>query len=153
MPTDLTKCRKRTKYLCKCGPVCKVCGYGEHMAIHAGKIDNPNEVYGHEFEPAIRALVGDVDKLEQKISETKLAIKVMKRVQSNDEIAQPKVKRKYTKKNKVGKIIPNNIPPSSIKAAKKVINMAQKNVGFTSYKISQALGYDLKFVKLVLKTI
>lgn len=52
---DLEDCptRLRPSAPCRCEPVCAVCGFGEHMAIHGPRHgDGPGgRPYGHEFEP------------------------------------------------------------------------------------------------------
>ena len=39
---------------CRCKPVCKICGYRRHQAIHCGTINNPAKPYGHAFVPKLK---------------------------------------------------------------------------------------------------
>lgn len=51
---DFDECPSRSRRgYCTCEPVCSVCGYRKHTAIHGPHLDQPpgSEPWGHEFLP------------------------------------------------------------------------------------------------------
>jgi len=55
---DYSECPGRLfgSRICRCRPVCRVCGWRKHMAIH-GPVNNGgpgSKPYGHEFKPVVK---------------------------------------------------------------------------------------------------
>lgn len=50
---DLSECRSRSKRVCRCGPPCRVCGFGKHMSVHGPVFgcEPGSKPYDHEYEP------------------------------------------------------------------------------------------------------
>lgn len=53
--TDWNECKTRLMKAspCRCLPVCAICGYGKHDALHGPFLDQPpgSEPYDHEYKP------------------------------------------------------------------------------------------------------
>jgi hypothetical protein len=54
---DLSECPNPVNR-CRCGPVCLVCGWHKHYAVHGPVSNEPKRVFDHYYRPDVPARSG-----------------------------------------------------------------------------------------------